>query len=338
MPRSGSGARAGRGVAIRSIDAEVIRGSVARGLSVSLLLHVLLALSGLIVLPVVGRLLGAERSLPEPPVLTFHLDDVLGADVLADVAPSSAVDEEVDSPLLGEYNSRAHDMVDGETGNPVPDGGVVALDNSIEGTMADEESGTETQGEELSQPDTGAPPVAEATEEGAGAAPSEVSVLERVKPLDKDDPHVPSANTMLTGVPEPPERPGHGDQARSDLGPRGADVGEFSFSTKAWDWEPYWVHMKRRLYRAWIPPAAYAQYGMLEGGYTLVRAVIERDGTVSSVEVLEDRQGHRSLHQSSYSAMVGAAPFRPLPPGFPDEHLVVTIRFIYLDPDRGGLP
>jgi hypothetical protein len=316
----------------------VIRGSVARGLSVSVLFHVLLALSGLIVLPVVNRMLGGDRPLPEAPVLTFHIDDILAGDNLADVAPSSAVDEEVDSPLLGEYNSKAHDMVDGDTGNPVPDGGVVALDNSIEGTMADQETGTETQGEELAQPDMGAPPQEDPTEEGAAAETAEMTVLERIKPLDKDESAVPSANAMLTGVPEPPERPGHGDQVRSDLGPRGADVGEFSFSTKAWDWEPYWVHMKRRLYRAWIPPAAYAQYGMLEGGYTLVRAVIERDGSVSSVEVLEDRQGHRSLHQSSYSAMVGAAPFRPLPPGFPDDHLVVTVRFIYLDPDRGGLP
>jgi len=286
----------------------------------------------MVVLPVVGRVLGGESRLPEAPVMTFHLDDLL-----ADVAASSAVDEEVDSPILGEYNSRAHDQVPGETGNVLPDG-TLGADNSIDGTLADHETGTESQGEEMVAPEVGQPPTA--TEEVADAGPkqSDISVLDRVKPLDKPDSHIPSASAMLSGVPEPPERPGHGDQVRGDLGPRGADVGEFSFSTKAWNWEPYWVDMKRRLYRAWIPPAAYAQYGMLDGGYTLVRAVIEKDGTVSSVEVLEDKQGHRSLHQSSYSAMVGAAPFRPLPANFPDEHLVVTVRFIYLDPNRSGLP
>jgi len=49
-------------------------------------------------------------------------------------------------------------------------------------------------------------------------------------------------------------------------------------------------------------------------------------------------EGHQSLHQASLAAMVGAAPFRPLPPGFPDDELVVTVRFIYLPPGAGPPP
>ena len=263
--------------------------------------------------------------------MSVNLDDLM-----ADVAASSKVEEEVDSPLLAEHNSRAADQVDGDTGNPIPDGGEASLENSIDGTMDEVETGTETQSDEMIQPETGNPPPQSDTASEKGAKFSEMSVLDRVKPLELAEAHTPSAKSMFSGVPEPPTRPGRGNQSRSDIAPSGADVGEFSFSTKAWQWEPYWAHMKRRLYRAWIPPAAFSQLGMLDGGYTLVQIVIERDGTARSIKVLEDRQGHSSLHQSSYSAMVGAAPFRALPPDFPDETLTVTVRFIYLDPNRGG--
>jgi hypothetical protein len=42
------------------------------------------------------------------------------------------------------------------------------------------------------------------------------------------------------------------------------------------------------------------------------------------------------LHPASFAAMQGAAPFRPLPADFPDDSLVVTVRFMYLPP--GELP
>lgn len=294
-----------------------------------MLFHLLLLVSGVVVLPIASRLFGSAPA-PEFLVMQINIDALL-----ADVAPSSAVKEEVDSPILAEFNSRAHDRVDGDTGNLIPDGGAASLDNSIDGTMDDIETGTEIQAEELTQPEQGRPPQPEADREEGPRAP-ETSILDQVRPLELSEARTPSALSMFSGVPETPQRPGRGNQSRTDLGPRGASFGEFSFSTKAWEWEPYWVHMKKKLYLSWIPPAAYAQYGMLEGGYTLVEAVIERDGTVSSVTVLEDRHGHASLHKSSYSAMVGAQPFHPLPPGFPDETLVVTVRFIYLDPNRGA--
>ena len=45
-----------------------------------------------------------------------------------------------------------------------------------------------------------------------------------------------------------------------------------------------------------------------------------------------ETEGHESLHRASLAAMEGGAPFRPLPQGFPDENLVVTVRFVYLPP------
>jgi hypothetical protein len=312
------------------MDAETIRGSIGRGLSVSVLFHLFLVASGIVVLPVVNRVLGGTSGMPEAPVMSVNLDDLF-----ADVAASSAVDEEVDSPLLAEHNSRAADQVDGDTGNPIPDGGEVSMDNSIDGTRDEIETGTETQSDALMQPETGPPPQNDPVAD-SGPKPSDQSILDRVAPVELSQARTPSAKSMFSGVPEPPMRPGHGDQNRPDVAPTGADVGEFSFSTKAWEWEPYWNHMKRRLYRSWVPPAAFSQLGMLEGGYTLVQIEIGRDGKPRSIKVLEDKQGHSSLHQSSYAAMVGAAPFRALPANFPDETLIVTVRFIYLDPNRGG--
>ena len=109
------------------------------------------------------------------------------------------------------------------------------------------------------------------------------------------------------------------------------EFGEYAFSTKAWDYEPYWVQMRRKLYAAWNPPAAYRMYGIIDGGWTVVRAVIERDGTLSGAEILAT-QGHESLHRASLAAMEGAAPFRALPADFPEDKLVVTVRFVYLSP------
>ena len=45
-----------------------------------------------------------------------------------------------------------------------------------------------------------------------------------------------------------------------------------------------------------------------------------------------DQEGHESLHKSSQNAIRGAAPFRPLPRGFPEDYLEITFGFYYLLP------
>jgi hypothetical protein len=89
--------------------------------------------------------------------------------------------------------------------------------------------------------------------------------------------------------------------------------------------------MRERLYANWHPPSAYKDYGIIRGGWTVVRAVLDRQGRLLDARILGEN-GHMSLHPASLAAMLGAAPFRPLPRGFPDDSLVVTVRFIYLQP------
>jgi hypothetical protein len=66
-----------------------------------------------------------------------------------------------------------------------------------------------------------------------------------------------------------------------------------------------------------------------------VRAVLDRRGRLVRAEIL-GQDGHASLHPASFPAMQGAAPFRPLPDDFPEDSLVVTVKFIYLPPGERG--
>jgi hypothetical protein len=72
-------------------------------------------------------------------------------------------------------------------------------------------------------------------------------------------------------------------------------------------------------------------FSIIQGGWTLVRAVLDRQGHLLDCRIIGE-QGHPSLHPASFGAMEGAAPFRPLPQSFPDDSLVVTVRFIYMRP------
>ena len=138
-----------------------------------------------------------------------------------------------------------------------------------------------------------------------------------------------STQEMLTGQRAERQRPGFGERVSADFGERGArEFGSFAFSTYAWEFEPYWHHMRRKLYGAWYPPAAWKDYGIVSDGWTLVHAVIDKDGSLALCEVVKS-SGHESLHRASEAAMRGAAPFRHLPVDFPEEQLEVMVRFEY---------
>jgi len=127
---------------------------------------------------------------------------------------------------------------------------------------------------------------------------------------------------------------GPGLRSTQDAESAGAlQFGDFSFSTTAWEFEPYWYYMRARLYANWHPPAAYKDYGLIPGGWTMVRAVLERSGKLRHAEII-GRQGHVSLHPASFAAMLGASPFRALPKDFPEDSLAVVVRFIYQPPGR----
>jgi hypothetical protein len=285
---------------------------LALGVALSLLLHAFLLALTLLFLPSLLRRFAAEAP-PEPPaVLTFRFSDRT-----ADVDPSSRVEVAPETPLTGAFASRARDRVQDGRDTPVPAGGWRALENALPGDASSEPARAADAGAAADADPRRADPDA-----GRGAALDALS----------------SETALLTGKrPAPARATGGGPGARTmqDLGEDGAlQFGDFAFSTRAWDWEPYWYYMRQRLYANWHPPAAYRDYGIIQGGYTMVRATLDRRGRLVDCRIIGEK-GHRSLHPASFAAMQGAAPFRPLPSEFPDDSLVVTVKFIYLQP---GVP
>lgn len=299
-----------------------------RGLALgaSLVLHLLFLLLAWFGAPMVAKLLApGSHATPTPTLVTFRMSDMV-----ADVSDQSRVAEPPPTDIQGRQNSRAADMVPGNADTPVPAGGQVALDNSIPGTGAQEEhAGT------AGAPDAAAAQSAAtnraATEQAESATPPSAEG-DRVQATLRDA--LPSSSEqMLTGRrAQAAARPGYGARRSGESDDVGAlAFGEYAFSTRAWDYEPYWVHMRAKLYAAWNPPVAYTQYGIIQGGSTIVRVTVHKDGTISDAKILQT-DGHESLHRSSLAAMLGAAPFRPLPEDFPDPELVVTVRFVYMPP------
>jgi outer membrane biosynthesis protein TonB len=113
-------------------------------------------------------------------------------------------------------------------------------------------------------------------------------------------------------------------------GSASATIGGISLNTTEWDFAPYLLDLKRRIKQKWIPPIAFTALGAVHG-YTWVRFRIYPDGNMEALDVVET-EGHDSLHRSSVNAVKGAAPFRPLPDGFPEDYLEITFGFYYLLP------
>ena len=114
--------------------------------------------------------------------------------------------------------------------------------------------------------------------------------------------------------------------ARGDVGVGVAIDGDFSLNTYEWDYAPWMRRFENELHRHWMAPYAY-RIGVISG-MTLIRIVIERDGTLASLEVLET-DGHPSLHDASEAALKAFAPYAALPVHFPEEDLVITLALHY---------
>ena len=102
--------------------------------------------------------------------------------------------------------------------------------------------------------------------------------------------------------------------------------GMFSLNTYEWDYAPWMHRFVNELYRYWVAPYAY-RLGLLTG-HTTIKLVVRKDGTVASMDVVEE-EGHQSLHDASVAALRAFAPYAPLPPGFPEENLVITLGLYY---------
>jgi hypothetical protein len=104
-------------------------------------------------------------------------------------------------------------------------------------------------------------------------------------------------------------------------------VGDFALSTYEWEWAPYWLDFKKKLYRVWTTPPAYSKLGIIFG-YTIIWVNLNRAGEMVDYKVLK-HEGHNSLLESSVGAIRSSFPFKPLPANFPDEYLEITFLLRY---------
>ncbi len=104
------------------------------------------------------------------------------------------------------------------------------------------------------------------------------------------------------------------------------DLGPLSFDTQWYDWGPYAAEMLRRIRYHWNVPEI-ARLGA--AGVTRIHFVIERNGTVSNIEIQRE-SGHPSMDFAARDAIANASPLPPLPPDlFGVEREGVTITFFY---------
>ncbi len=127
--------------------------------------------------------------------------------------------------------------------------------------------------------------------------------------------------------PNPSERERRGI-SHQQLANRVEDMGGLSFNTYNWDFAPYMLRLKALIEKNIYPPHAFTHLGMISG-VTLLRFKIYPNGELRDLEVL-DYKGHKTLMETSASAVQISAPFPDLPRNFPEPYLEVTGKFIYI--------
>ncbi len=108
----------------------------------------------------------------------------------------------------------------------------------------------------------------------------------------------------------------------------GADAkGSISLNTYEWDYASYIFQMKRKLKSNIFPPAIFTYMGGISGETTLFFRVWP-DGSMTDLSVIE-YNGHKTLMETSVTAVEKSSPFRPLPDNFPEEYLELRWTFFY---------
>ena len=85
--------------------------------------------------------------------------------------------------------------------------------------------------------------------------------------------------------------------------------------------------MKKKLKSNIYPPAIFTYMGGISGETTVTFRVWP-DGKMTDLIVL-GFNGHRTLMETSVTAVEKSSPFRPLPGDFPEEYLELTWTFFY---------
>lgn len=264
--------------------------------------------------------------------------------------------QEVESPpenpdFLAAVNSRAADLLEGgdagsrpgaeqtgeveqvairqDTGGGEPGGAVILrpAPRDDEGAGGDADQGAEAA---RGRPETGSDPLG--VERRGEAAGREGRDPQRRRGEESGAPDlaelparsVPSILASREG--SPGDRGFQYDQQSVSAGGNMVQFGDFALNTVEWDFAPWMERFKNDFLPHWIPPYAY-RLGVIDGK-TVLRLVVEKDGRIGSLDVIE-KQGHESLHTASTGALRATAPFAPLPPDFPEEHLVIELGLHY---------
>ncbi len=93
-----------------------------------------------------------------------------------------------------------------------------------------------------------------------------------------------------------------------------------------WHFRPWVEELQQALERQWEAPEAY-RLGLISGS-TRLELVVGRDGTLTSLEVLEEA-GHPSFTAFSREAVEKIFPVTPLPEDFQGEALTMTLLLDY---------
>jgi TonB family protein len=123
----------------------------------------------------------------------------------------------------------------------------------------------------------------------------------------------------------PPDQGGLPEMPDVDDGGQ-VDTGGLSFDTQWYDWGPYAKAMLAKIRRHWrIPDIAM----MGVEGVVKIRFFIERDGTVTGLQIL-DESGKPPMDFAARDAIGNSSPFEPLPLDLGGEGREgVTITFLY---------
>ncbi len=126
-----------------------------------------------------------------------------------------------------------------------------------------------------------------------------------------------AAGTAFAGEPPASDEP---DTASIDVD------SDISPSEIDWDYDVWTSEFSAELRKHWTAPYSY-RIG-ITSGQTVVTAVLKPDGTIVSVEAVEE-EGHASLHRASIEAVRSLSGLVPLPEEFTENTLSVTMTFKY---------
>jgi TonB family protein len=303
-----------------------------RALEISLLLHLLLLF---LVVPRIERLwltsnasaveLTPEVSPDDQPPLEFEFVD------LAEEREEPPVSDRVP---LSDLDRRAHGGEGEDAARPGVQGNTPQLVEADGGQTFGAGSPPQQPGPQVPRvPPPQRPqeePVEQPTEEPQAEAGSEGAGRHVPEPQRQE----PSIKLPPPGAWALPPDEGGLTERPDTLGGQ-VDAGGLSFDTQWYDWGPYAKAMLAKIRRHWRIPEI-ALLGVQ--GVVKVRFFIERDGTVSGVQIL-DESGKPPMDFAARDAIKDASPFEPLPgdlSGVDREGVTITFFYNSRPPNRGG--